>query len=36
MTDARDDTWWRDDRGNLEARFGQESLVLRATPIALA
>lgn len=33
MVDALDRAWWRGYRRSLEARFRQEELVVRATPI---
>jgi len=33
MVDALDEAWWRDYRGDLERRFAQESLIVRASPV---
>jgi len=33
MVDSLDEAWWRRYRGELEARFAQESLVVRASPV---
>jgi hypothetical protein len=35
MTDDLDRNWWRDYRRNLEARFRQESVVVRASAVQL-
>ena len=35
MADDLDHAWWRDYRRALEARFAQQSLVVRASPIVL-
>jgi hypothetical protein len=35
MAEALDETWWRDYRRGLEARFRQEAIVIRAQAIRL-